>query len=126
MDHMDGIKKLFDKFSIINFWDTDNNKDMNESQEWGRYCKEDWEYYQSIRNSKNSQKVRRYLSGNKGQYYKSKALTSEKARTPIFPLLFHSLIQIHSDYFESAGYYAVFDRRCESKLAVYLNIIVFL
>ena len=69
MDHMDGIKKLFDKFSIINFWDTDNNKEMNESQEWGRYCKEDWEYYQSIRNSENSQKVRRYLSGNKGQYY---------------------------------------------------------
>lgn len=69
MDYMDGIEKLFDEFSIINFWDTDNNKEMNESQEWGRYRKEDWEFYQSIRNSENSPKVLRYLSGNTGQYY---------------------------------------------------------
>lgn len=69
MDHLDGIEKLFDEFSIINFWDTDNNKEMNESQEWGRYRKEDWEFYQSIRNSENSPKVLRYLSGNTGQYY---------------------------------------------------------
>ena len=26
MDHMDGIRALFDKFAPINFWDTNNRK----------------------------------------------------------------------------------------------------
>ncbi len=26
MDHMDGMKSLFDSFSILNFWDTANTK----------------------------------------------------------------------------------------------------
>lgn len=69
MDHMDGIEKLFDEFSVINFWDTDNKKEMNEDQGWGRYRKEDWDFYQSIRKSKSGPKVLKYLSGNKGQYY---------------------------------------------------------
>ena len=30
MDHMDGIKNLFDNFNVLNFWDTENSKVMGE------------------------------------------------------------------------------------------------
>lgn len=49
MDHMDGIYKLFYEFNVCNFWDTKNNKSMDEIG--GRYKKEDWEFYQFIRKS---------------------------------------------------------------------------
>ena len=34
MDHMDGIKCFFETFSPINFWDTDNKKELAAS-DWG-------------------------------------------------------------------------------------------
>lgn len=49
MDHMDGLKDFFDKYSIINFWDTANDKVMDTSSDWGKYSKDDWEFYQSVR-----------------------------------------------------------------------------
>lgn len=69
MDHMDGIKILFDNFSVLNFWDTENDKVMDEKASWGRYKKEDWDYYQEIRTSKNDPKVLHLYAGSKGKYY---------------------------------------------------------
>ena len=34
MDHMDGIKPMVDTYGPLNFWDTDNTKEMD-SSEWG-------------------------------------------------------------------------------------------
>lgn len=39
MDHMDGIKALFNKFDVLNFWDTQNDKAMDEAASWGKYNK---------------------------------------------------------------------------------------
>ena len=51
MDHMDGIKALFDELQVTNFWDTENEKIMDDDSDWGQFNKEDWDFYQSIRNS---------------------------------------------------------------------------
>jgi len=69
MDHMDGIKQLFETFEVLNFWDTKNTKVMNDNPGWGRYNKEDWEFYQEIRSSTSSPKVLHLYAGNKGKYY---------------------------------------------------------
>lgn len=69
MDHMDGIKKLFETFSVGNFWDTENNKTMNKKGDWGRYKKEDWDFYQEIRKSEESPKVLHNYSGAKGAFF---------------------------------------------------------
>jgi competence protein ComEC len=48
MDHMGGIKDLFDTISVSNFWDTANNKekpDFTDSQ----HNEADWDFYQSVR-----------------------------------------------------------------------------
>lgn len=69
MDHMDGIENLFSQFEVLNFWDTDNNKKMVEKTDWGRYRKEDWDFYQKIRKSDSEPKVLHLLAGSHGQYY---------------------------------------------------------
>ncbi|MEY8507188.1 MBL fold metallo-hydrolase [Lachnospiraceae bacterium 42-17] len=69
MDHMDGIKDLFSSFDIINFWDTENTKVMGENVSWGRYKKEDWDFYQKIRNLEESPKVLHLYAGSHGKYY---------------------------------------------------------
>lgn len=45
MDHMDGFKRLFTEFKVINFWDIENNKKIENFRE-GVYKAEDWTYYQ--------------------------------------------------------------------------------
>ena len=45
---MDGIKDIFEEFHPANFWDTDNDKKM-EDGDFGEYREEDWDFYQSIR-----------------------------------------------------------------------------
>lgn len=69
MDHMDGIKSLFDSFSVLNFWDTQNTKVMKSNADWGKYNENDWCFYQKIRKSKESPKVLNLLAGSKGAYY---------------------------------------------------------
>ena len=69
MDHMDGIENLFNKFEVVNFWDTNNNKQITEKSDWGRYKKEDWDFYQKIRKSDSEPKVLHLLAGSHGQYY---------------------------------------------------------
>ncbi len=69
MDHMDGIKSLFDGFRVLNFWDTENDKELDNKSSWGKYKKEDWEFYQEIRTSTSSPKVLHNYSGSHAQYY---------------------------------------------------------
>lgn len=71
MDHMDGIKKLFNHFlpiHPINFWDTNHNKDLS-NDNFKKYKREDWEFYESIRQSQNNPKTLHLHKGNKGEYY---------------------------------------------------------
>lgn len=65
MDHMDGIKQLFTRFSVNCFWDTANNKIMEESG-FGSFKKEDWEFYQKRRKGKN---VLNVYDGSINKYY---------------------------------------------------------
>lgn len=69
MDHMDGIKALFDELQVTNFWDTENEKIMDDDSDWGQFNKEDWDFYQSIRNSDNNPKTLTLYAGAKGKYY---------------------------------------------------------
>ncbi len=48
IDHMDGFKRLFDEFNVMNFWDTENNKKIENFQECA-YKKDDWTEYQKQR-----------------------------------------------------------------------------
>lgn len=50
MDHMDGIEAFFDEFSPINFWDTDNTKEMG-SWEGSPYSEDDWKFYKHLRDT---------------------------------------------------------------------------
>jgi len=68
MDHMDGLKKLFTNFNVVNFWDTNNNKEVNFDKK-SRYKEDDWNYYQNIRKSIKSPKVLTFYSGEEGEYY---------------------------------------------------------
>lgn len=71
MDHMDGIKALFEEFQVTNFWDTENEKTMDDDSDWGQFNKEDWDFYQSIRNSNNDPKTLVLYAGARGKYYNS-------------------------------------------------------
>lgn len=72
MDHMDGITALFEAFSPLNFWDTDNKKEMLNSS-WGSssYSKKDWEFYKRLRDAKPQHDPKRLalLSGNQGKFF---------------------------------------------------------
>jgi beta-lactamase superfamily II metal-dependent hydrolase len=50
MDHMDGIKDLFEEFNPVNFHDTNNKKEI-EFDENSVYCEEDWHFYKKLRDS---------------------------------------------------------------------------
>lgn len=72
MDHMDGIKPFFDKFDPVNFWDTNNEKELSKkSWEGSPYSEDDWVFYKSLRDNKPSTSPKRLTlySGSSGQYY---------------------------------------------------------
>lgn len=68
MDHMDGIKDLFGEFDVLNFWDTKNNKRIS-SDDFNKYRKEDWDYYQYIRKSTSDPKVLYLTDNSEGEFY---------------------------------------------------------
>lgn len=74
MDHMDGLENLFETFDVQNFWDSDNEKEMDDG-DWGEYRKEDWEYYQKIRKSEKNPCILRLLSGASSDYYRQDGFT---------------------------------------------------
>lgn len=69
MDHIDGIKDLFDSFTITNIWDTENKKEINDFS-GGGYNVEDWNFYKDIRDGKNNNCNRlTYLTGAQARYF---------------------------------------------------------
>ena len=74
MDHMDGIKDFFESFSPANFWDTDNNKEM-EFPEGSPYNEEDWNFYKQIRDGQSQTNLTRLtlFSGSQGMYWSQNA-----------------------------------------------------
>ncbi|NGM72761.1 ComEC/Rec2 family competence protein [Sphingobacterium sp. SGL-16] len=70
MDHLDGIKDLFDEFKINCIWDTNNKKEISDKANSGGYNIEDWKFYKSIRDGKITPSPRlTYYSGNSNLYY---------------------------------------------------------
>jgi len=59
MDHMDGLKTLFDNFNITNFWDTNNNKSLPIFESF--YNQDDWSFYKKLKSSTKTPK-RLYLT----------------------------------------------------------------
>jgi len=64
MDHMSGLHELAKRFPITNFWDTDNNKQLNDS-DWNNspYDRRDWVAYQRLRRSTSDPKSLQLLAG---------------------------------------------------------------
>ena len=72
MDHMDGIKALFQAFPPTNFWDTDNQKEMGAASWQGSpYKSEDWQFYKNIRDNGPTSNPKRLalLSRDTGPFY---------------------------------------------------------
>lgn len=72
MDHMDGIKALFEAFQPLNLWDTDNKKEMpRASWQSSPYSEDDWKFYKNLRDSKPEHDPKRLalLSGAHGPFY---------------------------------------------------------
>lgn len=59
MDHMSGLDELNKNFSIINFWDTDHDKEMSEEdlEKAPYYEADDWKTYLKLRKSTESPKA---------------------------------------------------------------------
>jgi beta-lactamase superfamily II metal-dependent hydrolase len=76
MDHIDGIKDLFEEFTVQNTWDTDNNKEIDLNNYFAGYNKEDWEFYLKLRSGK-VEKTRRltYYSKMSNQYFNEDDIT---------------------------------------------------
>ena len=71
MDHMDGLKNLYDSVTILNFWDTENTKaqEFDENGKSGRYLKKDWDCYSLLRKKKDAPKALFYYDGSSNKYY---------------------------------------------------------
>ncbi|RAX51356.1 hypothetical protein CCY99_09255 [Helicobacter sp. 16-1353] len=67
---MDGIKRLFETFSVINFWDTDNKKKIDNNQfSESQYKQNDWNFYQSKRNSDEKPKSLKLYQRHTGDFW---------------------------------------------------------
>lgn len=70
MDHMSGLVRLNERFGIINFWDTRNNKTIpDDSWESSEFRKEDWDLYQRLRFSESSPKCIRPQRDEVGKFW---------------------------------------------------------
>lgn len=49
MDHMSGLKQLFDRKNVWNFWDTANERPNPGNWGQGPYSEDDWDFYQRLR-----------------------------------------------------------------------------
>jgi beta-lactamase superfamily II metal-dependent hydrolase len=78
MDHLDGIKDLFDEFSPTNFWDTANTKEFPEGSFGGRpHLEADWQFYKNLRDTSPDANPKRlvYYSGDAHEYFKDEGIT---------------------------------------------------
>ena len=69
---MDGIEAFFSEFGPLNFWDTDNIKEIDDSSwENSPYNKDDWKFYKNLRDTKPTEAPRRLalLDAAEGQFW---------------------------------------------------------
>ena len=52
MDHMDGIKRLFETKNVQNFWDCGIRREKPDFEEGGPYLEDDWDFYSDLINGK--------------------------------------------------------------------------
>lgn len=70
MDHLDGIKDLYDEYLVRNTWDTDNKKELDLDNFGGGYNKEDWKFYKELRDGKYKETTRlTYFDDNSSLYW---------------------------------------------------------
>lgn len=70
MDHIDGIRDLYEEFKIHNTWDTDNNKNISLDAYFGGYNQEDWKFYKNLRDGNFNDTARKtYYSGLNFSYF---------------------------------------------------------
>ncbi len=74
MDHMNGLSDLLNRYSVANFWDTQNNRASPDVYSFG-FREEDWQSYQSQRKKQN---VRHFMRGSDKIVYTSSQGTTEK------------------------------------------------
>lgn len=70
MDHMTGLNNIAKSRTIVNFWDTDNDEEKDESGfENTRYDKKDWDRYQQFRGSRTDPKCLNIYRDQVGDYW---------------------------------------------------------
>lgn len=70
MDHMSGLKRLYDEVGFTNLWDTDNDKEVDDdSWESSPFRKEDWDLYQKLRQSTGNPKCIGPQRGDVNKYW---------------------------------------------------------
>lgn len=79
MDHMGGITDVFSEFRPVNFWDTANTKELEESSfSTRRKLGQDWAFYKNLRDTRthtdNDPKRLVYSSGASYDYFKPDGL----------------------------------------------------
>lgn len=52
MDHLDGIKDLYNNFGVLNTWDTNNDKHIDLNNFFAGYNKDDWKFYTDLRDER--------------------------------------------------------------------------
>jgi competence protein ComEC len=73
MDHLSGMEEIDDNFSVLNFWDTENNKKLSDEDldNAPYYEKEDWKTYQKYRKSESEPKCLFLYRNGTGDYWNS-------------------------------------------------------
>lgn len=74
MDHMDGLNNLLKSYHVTNFWDIENNKEIDNVH--SKYDENDWKVYQEIRNGEYDGKIKvlNLLAGAEGEFYNQDGL----------------------------------------------------
>lgn len=78
MDHLDGIKALFQAFPVGNFWDTANTKEFPAGAFDARpRLAADWQFYKTLRDTKPDEDPKRLVlySGDKRDQYRKEGLS---------------------------------------------------
>lgn len=100
MDHMDGIKALFKQCCPLNFWDTDNTKEIEDTS-WSNspYSEEDWKFYKNLRDTRPYENPRRLalLAGAQGHFWNSVGGDSLHILAPTQELI-NSANEVNQDY----------------------------
>lgn len=71
MDHMDGLTRLLDAMSVLNFWDSGVRKEKPDFGRGSPYSEEDWDAYERIISGRSGTKVVTPRAGDRGKYWNS-------------------------------------------------------